>query len=447
MRSVRPATPHAGFPLHRPLSWPLAGYGWAVAVLAVAVALHAAGLIALLHGELNFLFNDAGNRLGRGADFFALYGAGDHFLGGVSVYQPQADGDAVPYAYAFRYLPSAGFTLGAVTNLLPPWDAYWTWVGVNEVLVGVNVLLTWRLGPSPAWKAAGAAMWLLFTPYYLELYMGQFSFLMASLIYWLGLSLYFRQRDGVLTSWTTSLLVKTNSALLLPVMWRGGWTKAALAGIAFVALINLPYFLAVQGSWQAWSGNFDFATSDSGAAAHAGNLGLASLLTLMSAEHGSGMAAARFIGGLPVGLAVVAISLAVTLLARSRQTPVLIALWLCAYFLVFDEVWEHHYVMLLPALVLLVLCEPRLRPLSLAVFVGLALPTPYALFQAGPSPPVDFEVVDPQTFWSGAEVYVYHLSKVLPVLVLWTALCVQLVRIEGLRGVLDTARGRRLAHG
>ena len=31
--------------------------------------------------------------------------------------------------------------------------------------------------------------WLFFTPAYLELYMGQFSFLMASLFFWLGLSL------------------------------------------------------------------------------------------------------------------------------------------------------------------------------------------------------------------------------------------------------------------
>ena len=34
---------------------------------------------------------------------------------------------------------------------------------------------------------------------------------------------------------------------------------------------------------------------------------------------------------------------------------------------------------------------------------------------------MNYQLVDPQRFWTSAEVYVYHLSKLLPALMLWGA--------------------------
>ncbi|MGE3983106.1 MAG: hypothetical protein AB7G38_02980, partial [Dehalococcoidia bacterium] len=84
-------------------------------LFAAAVAVHVVGLISLLTGWLDPLFNDAVNRLGQGADFFAVYGAGHNLLDGKSVYAPAEGG--VPYAYPFRYLPSVGYSLGALFNI------------------------------------------------------------------------------------------------------------------------------------------------------------------------------------------------------------------------------------------------------------------------------------------------------------------------------------------
>jgi hypothetical protein len=112
-------------------------------------------------------------------------------------------------------------------------------------------------------------------------------------------------------------------------------------------------------------------------------------------------------------------SLATTAFSNKRKVIALIALWTCVYFLVHDEVWEHHYTMLLPVLVLLVMFEPQLNRVAVLTYVLIALPTPYALFQSAPAPEPRVWFFDAQQDWSGLEIYAYHLAKVLPVLALW----------------------------
>ena len=409
----------------------------AASALAVAATLHVALLVSLDSGSLNFLFNDAENRLGRGSDFFAVYGAGHNFLHGASVYAT-VDGDStVPYAYPFRYLPFMAFSIGAIVSVMPAWTAYWSWVAITEILLLINVALTWRFAPNTRWSVIGTCMWLLFTPYYLELYMGQFSFVMASLFFWLGLTLRSLSKTPAMTSWTASLLVKTNSLLFLPFLWKLHLGRGVAIGLALVLVLNVPYFLAVDGSWDAWSGNFRSLEENTVFDPHAGNLGLVSLLHLPTVDAGEGplertaVAAAR----LPWSLAILAVAGAATLLACFTHRLRLLALWTCTYFLVFGEVWEHHYVMLLPVLVLLVLFDEKLRVPALATYVFVALPTPYALLQTS-VPPLDFGVSDPQSYWSTAGVYAQHLSKVLPTALLWLALVLQVSQGDR-RGVGD----------
>ncbi|HEX5370908.1 MAG TPA: glycosyltransferase family 87 protein [Dehalococcoidia bacterium] len=401
----------------------LLGDALAVAVLTGALVLHVAGLASLHFGYLNYLFNDAENRLGQGSDFFAVYQAGHDFLHGVSVYMPHTSkaGSDVPYAYPFRYLPSVGFSFGALLNLLPAWPAYWTWAAFNELLLVINVAITWRVAGNRALKVLGVSMWLVYSPFYIELFMGQFNFLMATLIFWLGLTLREDRRLEVFGSWTASLLAKTNSLILLPVAWRTGWLRIAIGGIVVAGLINLPYFLTVHGAWQTWSGNFSFLGSGADVDPHAGNLGLTSIAALLREEGRSGLAGdvARLAGQVPWGSITILVSIVATLRASTRRLLPLLALWLCVYFFVFNDVWEHQYVMLLPALVLLVLFDDGVRPWALVVFVFLALPTPYAALHAGSPRGLNYQYVNPQQYWSSAEVYAYHLTKVLPALILW----------------------------
>jgi hypothetical protein len=410
----------------------------AIATLSTAILLHLAGLLSLHFGFLDPLFSDTETHIGKGADFFAIYSSGHNFVHGITVYGPYQDGSGIPYAYPFRYLPSVGFSFGVLLSLVPPWSAYWGWVGLNECLLLLNVLLTWRLAPCRLSRLIGTFMWLVFTPFYIELFMGQFSLLMGSVVFWLGLAVHSDHRRGLLATWTASLLIKTNSLILLPVAFQTGWFKQALKGMALAAALNLPYFLLTPGSWDTWSSNFDFAVSGQIADPHAGNLGLSSVQALLKGNAGQSVWAeiGRSLAALPWGLGIVAASLAVTALSGKRQVIPLIALWTCAYFLIHDEVWEHHYVMLLPVLVLLVMFEPKLRPATVLVYALIALPTPYAAFQTMPAPEPRVWFFDPQPYWSDIEIYVYHLSKVLPVLALWGMLGWRLARGES--GMLAT---------
>nr|ART36871.1 D182 [uncultured bacterium] len=397
-----------------------------VLLFSAALALHFIGLLSLVTGILDPLFNDAVNRLGKGADFFAVYKAGNNLLAGESVYNYTTTGD-VPYAYPFRYLPSVGYSLGALFNVTYPWTAYWSWVLINEVLLVVNLYLTWRATPDRRIALVGMSLWLLFSPFYLELFLGQFSFAMASLFFWTGLALHRSETGKIGPIWVTSLLLKTNSLIFLPLWLRFRMGRTVLISLAVVVGLNLPYFLLVDGAWAEWSGNF--ASLGSGAVdPHPGNLGLPAFLETIQRDVPGTLPA--MIAALPWGFAVLGLCGIVTLLAGPAQKLRLLALWICAYFLVFAEVWEHHYVMLLPAVMLLVLFDVRLRPLALAAGIMLALPTPYLLFSHG-SPPLDYTVVDPQIFWSSTEVYLQHLSKLLPTMLLFSCLVTAIVQGEG----------------
>jgi hypothetical protein len=195
-----------------------------------------------------------------------------------------------------------------------------------------------------------------------------------------------------------------------------GWM--AFSALAVVALINLPYFILSPGAWQDWAANF--ASVGGGTVIpHPGNLGLPAFLEIIRQDNPGTLAAT--IAGLPWGFAILGICCIATVAAGPTQKLRLLAMWICAYFLIFAEVWEHHYVMLLPAIVLLILFDARVRPLAITAGILLALPTPLYLFSHG-SPPLDYSVVDPQLFWDSTEIYLYHLTKVAPTLFLFGGL-------------------------
>ena len=108
-----------------------------------------------------------------------------------------------------------------------------------------------------------------------------------------------------------------------------------------------------------------------------------------------------------------------------------------AYFLIYHHVWEHHYVMILPVLVIL-----SIRNESVwlwVVYVLLALPTPFylidprgrvAVFDAMRWTPI-------RPLWQDL---IYHASKAVPVLVLYCSLAWRIARSV----LLDWRMGLRL---
>jgi len=158
-------------------------------LLVLAVAIHATFWISLQVGWLDPLFNDATHRLQRGYDFYAVFQKSYEFGHGGSLYTDvdyraqAAGGLVVPYCAAnFRYLPSWGWFMSWTLCQLPAETAYWVWVSAIELMFLFCLWLFWRR--TAGWRARIWLMviWLAYFPYYLELFVGQFSFMATGLL-------------------------------------------------------------------------------------------------------------------------------------------------------------------------------------------------------------------------------------------------------------------------
>ena len=395
-----------------------------------AVGWHVASWVSLSLGFLNPLFNDATRRLGQGSDFFAVYHAGTSFLGNQSLYELEGRFPPFPFAYEFRYVPSMAYMVGAPLNLLSPWQAYWAWLAFNEMLLIANSVLTWRYARDQPLRWLGCAMWLSFTPVYLEFYLGQFSFLMATLFFWMGLGLAARNRLLTGAAWATSLVVKTNSLLFIPIFLRMRSLTVVIAGLAFAVALNAPYFIMKPAGFNSWTDNFSGLLAGGTIDFHAGALGLRNLLAaigwLADARPGPVLDVVGPVAELPVWAPTVAcVSLLATFIQRRFDPIIALAIWVSAYFLIYPDVWEHQYVMLLPILVLLLILRPQYAPLTLVVYAITALPTPYWLLEELEGNPLEMRNPlgsDAQQAWTAWEIVLYHLAKVGPTLLLWSTL-------------------------
>jgi hypothetical protein len=423
---------------------------WPYWLLVAAIVLHLAMMGSLFWGYLDTLFY-ASDRLPHAFDFFAIYEAGQSVLLNRSVYYfSWLGGTRAPYAARYGYVPFFAYAFGVPANALPPWSAYWAWVALNEVLLVANAFVTWRAAGRSSWGVIGAAMWFAYTPVYVELHQGQFSLLMATALLWLGVGLL--QKREVLggVSWAASLVIKSTSALVGPLLLRVGWWRALLIGAA-VSAVNIPYFIWRPDDFTIfWHGSVLNNSIDSSTLSNylyvPVNHGLLAFLdnTILTFQDSVPRR-------LPAALATLIIlpSFAVTFLGKRPDPLLLFAIWTVSFFLFFGWVPEFHYVMLLPVLVLLVTHRPAVRPLVLAVFVVLALPTPYWLlnhvWNTAPAPPGN--LLDTlQRTWPKWGVVVYHAWKPVPTLILWAWLVVAQLRtgvsLHACRQMLSTVRQR-----
>jgi hypothetical protein len=330
---------------------------------------------------------------GRGLDFYSIFQAGYNARHGRDIYEgdPARVEIVVPYFTPFRYLPVVAYGLGVPLSLLSPLSAYKAWVVLVELtLLGCTAVTAWSTRRDPNLAVRLAAMWLVFTPYYLELFMGQFSLVQAALI--LGMLLVVSgpaRQPGILqvgrrrgpaldVLWMLSVLWKINTVVFAPVFlrlrrWRGLALVAALA-----AAVTLPYFIVFPAHWRDLVRN-NFGNSVAGH--ELGNLGFRQLVFEVLAAAGASPAAQRMAQA-GVVVAVGGSALALTLRRPLPRPADLFSLWLAAYFLASPQVWEHHYVMLLPAVVV----AYRARPIRTLVLLWLllALPTPFGFIGLQP---------------------------------------------------------------
>ena len=349
------------------------------------IVAHGLMMGSLFWGYLDTWFDNT-HSLPKRIDFFSVYEAGNSALENRSLYHfDGGDTSVTPHHNPYRYLPFLGYVIAVPMNVLPAWLAYWAWVSLNELLLVLNAFLTWRVAGKTMWGVVAAAMWFVFTPFYVEMYVGQFSFLMATFLLLAGIGLVRGRESFGGLPWALSLISKSSSGLLAPVLVRVGWWRS-LGVTAGLLAANFAYYVARPRDleyflWINFNPVFDGGFGLLDYMPRAGEMRFFEdidqrFLQFSSGEHGLlGLLRNGYLAfdsgatNLPGGIALVLValvlcgSLAATFLSRRADVVAFFAIWVSAFFLLYTA-WEHHYVMLLPALVLLVALRPASRPIA-----------------------------------------------------------------------------------
>ena len=387
-----------------------------VAYLVAGLLIHAFFLTALGTDLLRPLFNDASHTR-RGFDFGVFYLVGQALTEGRDIY-------SVSGAFGFRYLPAFALIASLFAHF-QPLTAYLLHLGCTELFLAANLYLTWRWVEEPR-RGLALFMWLAYSPYFLELYMGQVSFWAASLLFWLIVSLHRGRKWAAGFGWAGALLVKPNALILAPALLRLRAWRVLVLGLLAGLLTSLPYFLLYPASLAAFFAANVHSAPVQGALTHAGNLGLqGGLVSVVAQLAGLPLAELTSLTDLPLaGRTVIygsqAAILGAALVAtwRSRDALPLLALWLCTFFLIYKDVWEHHFVFLLPVLVSLYAHSGS--PKFLYIFAFVALPTPFIFFDIEPGV---YGPIDPERTWGPVVSIVYRSAKLIPLGCLWYGLC------------------------
>jgi hypothetical protein len=439
------------------------------AALLAGAVLHILFVASLFGQFLNPLFPEAQHSFGQAADYFGIYTAGEDLIHGRSVYSGFEDHSGalrkVPYFYFYRYLPPTAYLSAPATLLLSPWAGYVLWVVVTEILLGWAVWSILRLEAFPIRERRfHAGLWLGFFPFYLEQWMGQFSFLMAVFLWILlrpdvpgrygtvstGSSLAGREapdmsnpaqgpmdpasrgcaasavesrfgggafgaaRSLSFWAWAASVALKSYTALFAISLIRRRQIRPVLLCAGSVLLVCAPYWIAHPPDVQKFL-LLNFRPLPP--SIHGGTLGLSALVRLLGWSLPADLAGKRMafgshdvsVGNLPVfvvGMAVLSAALW-AVMRHGKKTPMDLqfSLWVLCFFLIFKDIWEYHYVMLLPIVTAISLsCRSRF-----VLWVGLllAVPTPYILLVQGDG-----------TLPAVSSV-IHHASKAVPALALF----------------------------
>ena len=387
-----------------------------VPYLVAGLLIHAFFLAALGTDLLRPFFNDASHTR-RGFDFGVFYLAGQALAEGRDIY-------SVSGAFGFRYLPAFALVASLFAQF-QPFTAYLLHLCCTELFLAANLYLTWRWVEEPR-RGLALFMWLAFSPYFLELYMGQVSFWAASLLFWLIVGLHSDPRWATGLCWAVALLVKPNALILAPALLRLRTWRVLVLGLLAGLLTSLPYFLLHPDSTAAFFAANIYGAPVQGALTHAGNLGLqGGLVSVVAQLAERPLAELTTLADLPLaGRTVIYCSQVAILVAalvatyRGRDALPLLALWMCTFFLVYKDVWEHHYVFLQPVLVALYAHSGS--PKFLWIFALIALPTPFFFFDLEPGV---YGPIDPERTWGPVTSIAYRSTKLIPLGCLWYGLC------------------------
>ncbi|MFW9844449.1 MAG: hypothetical protein ACFFEV_07725 [Candidatus Thorarchaeota archaeon] len=381
--------------------------------MTIAIVIQLQFIFSLSTEWLNSLFYDTQYLVGQGADFFSYYQAGNNVLNGLDVYSIP-DSLAVPYLYLYRYLPYFAYSFGVMLNLTSPIQAYWIWVGVLIVSVWLAAIRTRSVAKKlnrPDWEIYIAiGMWFIFTPIYIELYVGQVT-LIAGILMFFALTTPslvdgLKTRGSMVISWTVGALAKMIPFFITPVLLAAGKVRTVLIAIiiTIIVIIAVPMGLESFQHFLAFnSARNNYITP------YPGDHSLKMLLYYVLGEQ------IRDVSWLTILLAVVFLGLAGFATLYSRDVWSCAGLFSASYFFIMLDVWEHHYTFLLPLLVLAWIRggpKDSARWLPVVLTLIMSIPT-LPIIQSVSGIGIDVHPMEWDSIWQ----IFYHSSKVVPALI------------------------------
>ena len=374
-------------------------------VLLLALALHAVVVLSIVDSPRPLIWplhNDTIHRLGPAADFYAVYHAGVNTRRGVSPYANNADGVTPPY-YPFRYFPGLAFAAQAFTLASPP-HTFVVWIGIVEALLAwLIVALRARMARKLEWALLASAL-LVSSPYFLELYMGQFTFAAVACC-----------AIALLTDrpwlFAAGAVLKAFPVVALPAFLRRPLKRrVVIYTVAAVAAATVPFFLLRAPDF----GRFVAVNLNPGGALDSGNCSSLMLLYLAATDLHVRLLVEHWSSTVAVMRVVVVAGCALLVVLKNPPPTVGASALLLAHFATYQHIWEHSVsgVVVIGAL-LLALADPspRDRWFLWACLVVCALPTPFAIFDAK-----DPTIGNPATSWPRYGWYLIVLPKVVPTL-------------------------------
>jgi len=354
------------------------------------------------------LHNDTIHRVGRGADFYAVYHAAMNLQLGRAPYSEESDG-VTPYWYPFRYLPVVAALFQPFTQLSPRM-AYLAWLIITELVLAALITVLWRCFPLSRKRLFATGMLLLSSPYFLELYMGQFTFVTIALCYM-----------GLLLSWGAALLslsviLKNFPLIALPALIRqSGYWRHVLLAVIVLAAVTVPHFLNHPQQWE----HFARVNFRPEGGFHAGNYGFLQLLHLVQQDVGANLSDDQWLGWTGMfRLALLGITAGLVLISRQNMPLIGASALLLAHFITYQHVWEHHFSGILTISAILLLSQGTDRKVELTIaacMVVLAVPTLFGILDTAKDPSIG----DPSVDWPRWASYLLVLLKVAALWILY----------------------------
>lgn len=329
----------------------------------VLVVLLHVGLVSslILNGErfvLSPFSYDGTYCIGPGADFYSVYHAAHNMREGLSPYTSQSE-TVTPYYYPYRYLPALAFVSQALT-IIPPKIVYMLWIFVMEALLFFLIL---RLR-----SFIGASFLLLSTPYFLELYMGQFTFAATALAL-LAVTQIQNIRSKIALMF--SVFLKPFTVVVLPVFLflKRGWWSIACATLAI--LLSAPYFFRHPDAWDF----FKTTNLSPSGGLGTGNYGTIELLFLTAFHFKWDFLLNHWVIFTQVFRITVMFAALIFVLSRRTNPFVSACVLLLAHFFSYAHVWEHH----ISAVILIGvwMLNEKNKQWVMAFLILLALPTAF----------------------------------------------------------------------